>query len=121
MAQPVFLAVAAALALASGAAFAQSPAAPAAAGAPAATAPTAPLPTIAPHKCEKPEFPGKIAPETRIRKWSTDFRGYVDCLKVYIGERNAAIEANSKAAKAVVDEFNASVTEFNETIRSLNN
>ena len=66
-------------------------------------------------------MPGRLAPETRIRKWSADFRGYVDCLKGYIGERNATIEANSKAAKAAVDEFNTSVTEFNETIRSLNN
>ena len=83
-------------------------------------APAAPVVTIAGHKCEKPEFPGKIAPDTRIRKWSADFRLYVDCLKAYIAERNAAIEANSKAAKSAVDEFNTNVAEFNETIKSLN-
>lgn len=114
MTKPTVLILAVALALASWA-QAQTPAAS------TPTAPTAPLPVIAAHTCEKPEFPGKIASETRIRKWSTDFRGYVDCLKAYIGERNATIEANSKAAKSAVEEFNTSVTEFNETIKTLNN
>lgn len=114
MTKPIFLAVAAALALTCGTLVAQTPA-------PAPAAPSAPLPTIEGHKCEKPEFPGKIAPESRIRKWSNDFRAYVDCLKAYIAERNAAIEANSKAAKSAVEEFNTNVTEFNDTIKSLNN
>jgi hypothetical protein len=90
-------------------AHAQSPAAP------------APAPTVvAPHKCEKPEIPGRLAPETRIRKWSVDFKVYGDCLKAYIAERNAVIEAQGKAAKATVDEFNASVHEFNEAVKALN-
>ena len=84
-----------------------------------APAPTAPMPTIAAHSCAKPEFPGKVAPQSRQKKWSEDFKAYVECLKTYIGERNAAIEANSKAAKAAVDEFNTNVAEFNEQIKSL--
>ena len=95
-------------------ALAQAPAAPAAAPAPV------PVVEIAAHKCEKPEFPGKLAPDTRIRKWSADFRAYIDCLKVYIGERNATIEANSKAAKSAVEEFNSNVAEFNEQVKALN-
>ena len=81
MTTPTILAAALALALTCGIAFAQNPATPATPATPAAApaaapaAPTAPLPTIAAHKCEKPEFPGKVAPETRIRKWSADFRG----------------------------------------------
>ena len=114
MTKPTLALLALALALASGAPFAQAPA-------PAATAPTAPLPVIAQHTCQKPEFPGRSANERRIQKWSTDFHSYVDCLKAYIGERNATIEANSKAAKTAVEEFNTSVTEFNETIKTLNN
>jgi hypothetical protein len=85
----------------------------------AAPAPAAPMPTVAAHTCTKPEFPGKLAPQTRHKKWSDDFKLYVECLKGYIGERNAAIEANSKAAKAAVEEFNVNVTEFNEQIKSL--
>jgi hypothetical protein len=111
MMKTVSLYAAAAL-VAAGTALAQAPA--------PAAAPPAPTVTIAGHKCEKPEFPGKVAPDTRIRKWSADFRLYVDCLKAYIAERNATIEANSKAAKTAVEEFNTNVAEFNETIKSLN-
>ena len=104
------------------AAFVAAPAALAqtAAPAPATASSPAVLPAIDAHKCEKPEFPGKLAPETRIRKWSTDFRTYIDCLKAYIGERNATIEANSKAAKSAVDEFNSNVAEFNDQVKLLN-
>ena len=94
-----------------GVALAQTPA--------PAPAPTAPMPTIAAHTCAKPEFPGKVAPQSRQKKWSDDFKAYIECLKGYIGERNAAIEANSKAAKSAVDEFNTNVAEFNAQVKSL--
>lgn len=102
------LLVGAALALA-GSAFAQAP----------APAPMASMPTIAGHTCAKPEFPGKVAPQSRQKKWSDDFKVYIECLRTYIGERNAAIEANSKAAKTAVEEFNTDVAEFNAHIKSL--
>ncbi|MFI4925791.1 MAG: hypothetical protein ACHQJ7_11705 [Vicinamibacteria bacterium] len=79
----------------------------------------APMPAIAGHTCAKPEFPGKVATQSRQKKWSDDFKGYIECLKTYIGERNAAIEANSKAARTAVEEFNADVAEFNAHIKSL--
>ena len=83
-----------------------------------AAAPTAqPVPA---HKCAKPEFPGKLATERMVKAWSDNFRGYIDCLKGYIGDRNATIEANSKAAKEAVDEFNTNVNEFNEQVKKLN-
>ena len=94
-----------------GAALAQTPA--------AAPAPTAPLPSVAAHACTKPEFPGKVAPQSRQKKWSDEFKAYVECLKTYLGERNATIEANSKAAKSAVDEFNTNVAEFNAQVKSL--
>ena len=59
---------------------------------------------------------GQVAPRG---EWSDDFSGYIECLKGYIGERNATIEANSKAAKTAVEEFNTNVDEFNEQIKSL--
>ncbi|MEO8484774.1 MAG: hypothetical protein ABI585_00410 [Betaproteobacteria bacterium] len=104
------------------AAFACLPSAGALAQTPAtapAAAPPAPVVAIAAPACEKPEFPGKVAPDPRIRKWSADFRAYLECLKAYVGERNATIEANSKAAKKAVEEFNSDVAEFNEQVKSL--
>jgi hypothetical protein len=77
------------------------------------------MPAIAAPSCTKPEFPGKVAPQARQKRWSDDFKVYIECLKTYIGERNAAIEANSKAAKAAVDEFNTNVAEFNAQVKSL--
>ncbi len=113
------LAVAMAALVLSAVAAAQTP--PAAPAAPAkAGLPTVTVPPVASHACSKPEFPGRVSPEARLRKWSTDFLEYIDCLKRYVAERNATIEANNKGAKAAVDEFNASVTEYNETVKSLN-
>lgn len=97
----VAIALAAALAPVS---FAQTPAA---------------APAVAPPTCVKPEFPGRVAVDAKLRRWSKEFKDYIDCLKAYVGERNAVIDANSKAAKAAVDEFNASVTEYNETVTSM--
>ena len=87
-----------------------------------AQAPAPPTGTAAPvaaHTCVKPEFPGKVAPDARIKRWINEFKTYSECLKSYIGDRNATIEANAKSAKAAVEEFNSSVTEFNDTMKSL--
>jgi hypothetical protein len=102
--RPIVAAAAAALALSP--AYAQAPAAP------------APV-SVAPYACVKPEFPGKVAPDARIKRWINEFKTYADCLKAYIAERNATIDAHAKAAKSAVDEFNASVTEFNNTMKTL--
>ena len=84
-----------------------------------AQAPAATPPVVAPHSCEKPDFPGKVAVEAKIKRWINDFKAYTECLKAYIGERNAAIDAQAKAAKSAVEEFNSSVTEFNATMKTL--
>lgn len=93
-----------------------APLAPALAQTPATPAAPPPVPS---HTCEKPEFPGRVAPEPKLRRWQTQFRAYVDCMKSYLAERNAVIEAQSTKAKAAVDEINAAVTEYNETVKSL--
>lgn len=92
-----------------------APLAPALAQVPATPAAPPPVPS---HSCVKPEFPGRIASESMIRRWQTDFRAYVDCMKAYIAERKAAIDAQAAKAKAAVDEINANVAEYNETVKS---
>ncbi|CAG0992951.1 hypothetical protein BURK1_02370 [Burkholderiales bacterium] len=77
--------------------------------------------TVPPHKCEKPEFPGRVSPQAKLQRWTSDFRAYLECVKAYVNERNAAIDAQSKAAKIAVDEFNAGVTEYNETVKTFAN
>jgi len=95
--------------------LATAPLAPALAQAPAMPA----APPVPSHTCVKPEFPGRVAPQPKLRRWQADFRAYLDCIKVYLGERNAAIDAQAVKAKAAVDEINASVAEYNETVKSL--
>jgi len=82
------------------------------------TAPAAaPVVSIAPPACEKPgTFPGRVAEQARVIKWANGMRAYTDCLKAYVGERNAVIDANAKQAKSAVDEYNAAVKEFNEAM-----
>ena len=92
-----------------------APLAPALAQVPATSA----VPPVPSHTCVKPEFPGRVASESMLRRWQTDFRAYVDCMKAYLAERNAAIDAQAAKAKAAVDEINASVAEYNETVKSL--
>ena len=45
----------------------------------------------------------------------------MDCLKTYLNERNAAIDAQAAKAKATVDEINAGVAEYNEAIKGFDN
>ena len=87
--------------------------------APTASAQSTAPPTVAPHGCTKPTFPGKSATDVKIRRWSADYKDYTECLKAYVGARNAVIDVNAKAANAAVAEFNTSVKEYNDTIKSL--
>lgn len=77
----------------------------------------APVVNVAPHACTKPaEFPGRVAQQQRIVKWSSDVRAYTECLKAYVAERNATIDANAKQAKSAIDEYNAAVKDFNDAM-----
>lgn len=77
----------------------------------------APIVIVAPHTCAKPaEFPGRVAQQPRIVKWSNDVRVYTECLKAYVAERNATIDANARQAKSAVDEYNAAVKDFNDAM-----
>jgi len=92
-------------------------AAHASAQAPAPAATPAPVVNVAPPACEKPGiFPGRVAEQARVIKWANGMRAYSECLKAYVGERNAVIDANAKQAKSAVDEYNAAVKEFNEAM-----
>jgi hypothetical protein len=92
-------------------------AAHAVAQAPAPAPAPAPVVNVASHTCTKPgEFPGRVAQQPRILKWSNDVRIYTDCLKAYVAERNATIDANAKQAKAAIDEYNAAVKDFNDAM-----
>ena len=92
-----------ALAVGASAALAQAPAAPAT---PAATA----TPNVPAQKCEpKPAYPGvKAVQDDRKREiFQNEIKSYQDCIKAYVGERKAAVEANNAAIRSSVEEHNA--------------
>ena len=71
----------------------------AAAGAYAQTAP-ATTPNIPPHKCVKPEYPGKLASAQKFNAFNKDYTAYGECMKKYIDDTKLILNA---AATAVND------------------
>ena len=85
----------------------------------AQTAPAAPPPAApAKHSCVKPgEFPGRLASENLTRGWIRSVNGYLECLKKYIAEQQAAAEPYQEAARVYVDAGNAAIEEFNTSAK----
>lgn len=95
------------LALGAAAAHAQAPATPAA---PA-------LPAVPAAKCEpKPVYPGvkAIQDENRREAFTRELKNYQDCVKAYVAERKAFIEASNAAIRTTVEEHNAIMTKIRE-------
>ncbi len=87
------------------------------------TAPATPTVTPAPN-CEKPGDPpsmntselGKSSAEMKHSNWTKNMKAYLECLKTFIGDQQAAAAPHIKAANAAVDEFNKSIKIYNDQI-----
>ena len=77
----------------------------AAAGAYAQTAP-ATTPNIPPHKCVKPEYPGKLASAQKFNAFNKDYTAYGECMKKYIDDTKLILNAAAMAVNGAVEEFN---------------
>ena len=65
-------------------------------------------PSVAPPKCEpKPEWPGRLATDSRKKLFDRELKQYKDCMNAYLDERKAALKANETAANAAIEEHNA--------------
>lgn len=81
--------------------------------------------TPAPN-CDKPGDPpatggpeiAKDAAERKRGNWSRSMKGYIDCLKRFVEEQQAAAAPHIKAANAAVDEFNKAVKIYNDQIEA---
>lgn len=94
-----------------------------AASAQQAPAPAAPAaapvinPAAAAHKCPKPDdFPGRLASDTQRRNWTRNANSYLDCLKKYIGDQQAAYNAMVEKAKPHLEAANATIDEYNKAV-----
>lgn len=86
-------------------ALAQQPSAPAA----------APSVTVPPPKCEpKPEWPGRLATDSRRKLFDRELKQYKDCMNAYLEERKAHLKANEVAANAAIEEHNTVMKKITE-------
>ena len=81
--------------------------------APATTPVTAPV-TIPPHKCVKPEYPGKSASNQKFVAFNKDYTAYGACIQKYVDETKLILNAAAAAVNGAVEEFN----KFGEDIKA---
>ncbi len=94
-------------AVASSFAFAQTPA-------PAAAPADMPKP-----KCEAPgDYPSKLSSDNQRRMWGKSRDTYLECMKKFITEQQAAAEPHIKAGNAAIADYNAAIKRFNEQMEA---
>jgi len=101
------IAAAAVAAVASSFLFAQTPA-------PAAAPADLPKP-----KCEAPgDYPSKLSSDNQRRMWGKSRDNYLECMKKFITEQQAAAEPHIKAGNAAIADYNAAIKRFNEQMEA---
>ena len=84
-------------------------AAPAAATAATASAPA----TTGASPCVKPNpYPGRKVSDARKEAWSKEIKAWGDCIRNYVAELRAEIDAKIKVANASIESYNAGVKEL---------
>jgi hypothetical protein len=75
-------------------------------------------------QCEpKPEYPGRLAMQSNLRAdgFNKDIKRYQECMKKYIGERQAVSKANDDSANAAITEYNNAMKKINEAQEAAKN
>jgi hypothetical protein len=79
---------------------------------------TVAIPAPQKHACVKPgEHPGKLATDNQIRTWTRSANAYLECVKKFIGEQQAAAKPYQDAARVHIEAGNAAVEEFNAAVK----
>ncbi len=61
------------------------------------------------HSCAKPENPGKLASEQRMKGFQKEINDYRDCVNKFAQEQKTQSETHLSAGNKAVDEFNTFV------------
>jgi hypothetical protein len=70
---------------------------------------------IAPHACTKPdEYPGRLASDLRRNNWVKSANAYLECLKKYVQDQQAAYNKIAEQAKPHLEAANAAIEEYNK-------
>ena len=79
-----------------------------------APAPAAPVNVPGP-KCEpKPEWPGRLASDSRRKLFDRELKIYKDCMNAYLEDRKVHLKAHEQAANAAIEEHNAVMKKVTE-------
>lgn len=66
------------------------------------------------HNCVKPDYPGELASEARMKGFQKEVNDYRDCVNKFAQEQRAQAESHTAAGNKAIEEFNAFVkTEMN--------
>src|SRR5471030_2953253 len=77
-----------------------------------ATAADAALPK---STCVKPSpYPGKKAQDDKKSSWQKDVTTWGDCVKKYVAELRAHVDATVKVANAAIEEYNSGIKELQD-------
>ena len=88
---------------------------PALAQQPAVAPAAAPVVNVPPPKCDpKPEWPGRLATDSRRKLFDRELKTYKDCMNAYLEERKAHLKANEVAANAAIEEHNTVMKKITE-------
>jgi hypothetical protein len=105
------LLVAVFLAIATGSALAQT-AAPDTGAAPAAATGSA---ATGAQTCVKPgRYPGKKASDNKKEAWIAEVRAWGDCVKNFVADLRAQVDAKIKLANSTIEEYNVAIKELQE-------
>jgi hypothetical protein len=96
---------------------AQPQTAPAQAPAPGAAAASAgpAIPTVPPHNCVQPVYPGKNAPDSKVRDFNATNKAYGDCIRAYVDRVRTLANNSIQAGNDAVTEYN----KFTEDVKKL--
>ncbi len=78
-------------------------------------------PQVAKPQCDpKPRAPGigMRNDDFAMKRFNRDAKRYEDCMKAYIAEHQAIAKANQDAAGAAADEYNKTIKELNDELKS---
>jgi hypothetical protein len=77
-------------------------------------APATPVATATPAAtCVKPaRYPGAKASDTRKAAWHNDVKAWGECIKNYVADLRAQIDARIKTANSTIEDYNAALKEL---------
>src|SRR5476651_2094657 len=84
-----------------------------------ATTPFAQGTEVAKLQCDpKPEYPGRLVmqSDSRAKVFNNEVKKYAECVKKFVGDRQAAAKENSDAANAAIDDYNAVMKKINAAV-----